>query len=87
MASLKYHKIKWPKPDFHLSPKEMYLELPKHATTDSVYSAIAIRRAVATYQLKVIVPWPWGLDVLEKWGMCDTVDGRNPAPPVVSETL
>eukprot|EP00434_Breviolum_minutum_P018705 symbB.v1.2.016507.t1/scaffold1211.1/size131413/5 len=34
---------------------EMYLELPKHATTDSVYSAIAIRRAVATYQLKVIV--------------------------------
>ena len=69
MASLKYHKIKWPKPDFHSSPKEMYLELPKHATTDSVYSAIAIRRAVATYQLKVIVPWPWGLDVLEN-GAC-----------------
>ena len=65
-------------------PRRCIWELPKHATTDSVYSAIAIRRAVATYQLKVIVPWPWGLDVLEDWGMCDTVDGRNPAPPVVS---
>ena len=36
----------------------MYLELPKNATTDIAYNAIATRRAVATYQLKVIVPWP-----------------------------